>query len=93
MALRSEVLTSTPQGGKVPLLYVYLLVGNSSYGAPVSPEVNGKALQKLKPLDQLKTQDVWATPIEIERRQFGVAFQRIKELGDDVVLAVLRSET
>lgn len=93
MALRSEVLTSTKTGEKVPLLYVYLLVGPNTYGAPVSPLVNGKALQKLNPLEHLKKEQVWITPIEIERRQFGVAFERITELGDDVVLAVLRSET
>jgi hypothetical protein len=91
--LRSEILTSTKEGAKVPLVYVYVLVGSHSYGAPVAPVINGKALVKLKPLEKLKGEEVYAAPLEIERRDFGVAMQRVPELGPEVVIAVLRSET
>jgi hypothetical protein len=91
--LRSEILTSTKEGEKVPLIYVYVIVGEQAYGAPVAPVVNGKELLKLKPLDKLQGDAVLAMPVEIERRQFGVAMQRVVELGEDAVIAVLRSET
>ena len=70
-----------------------MLVGIEAYGATVSPLVNGRAIQKLKPLEKKKGGAVFATPIEIERRQFGVALRHLPELGEDVVIAVLRSET
>lgn len=92
-SLRSEILQNTKSGDKVPLVYVYVLVGSKAYGAPVSPVVNGKAIQELSPLEKTKGGEVFATPIEIERRQFGVALRHMPELGDDVVIAVLRSET
>lgn len=91
--LRSEILTSTKEGDKVPLIYVYVIVGDSAYGAPVAPVVNGRELVKVRPLDKLKGEEMISMPIEIERRQFGVAMRRVPELGDDVVIAVLRSET
>lgn len=92
-SLRSEVLQNTKEGEKVPLLYVYVLTGGKAYGAPVSPEVNGQAILKLDPLKKTKGDKVVGVPLEITRRQFGVALQHFPELGDDVVLAVLRSET
>ncbi len=35
----------------------------------------------------------WAAPLEIEGRSFGVAVRRVAELGPDVAIAALRSET
>ncbi len=43
-ALRSSELSELKQGDKMPLLYVYVLVDQAAYGAPVSPEVNAKAI-------------------------------------------------
>lgn len=93
MSLRSDILGSTEEGHKVPLLYVYLLVGDQSYGTPISPMINGRELLKLKPLEKVKGDEIWTTPITIEGRDFGVAMQRVHELGDNVLIAVLRSET
>jgi hypothetical protein len=93
VALRSEILGNTKEGGKVPLTYVYVIVGDQAYGAPVSPVVNGTAIVKQRPLEKLKGQEIWSTPIEIERRQFGLAVARVPELGPNVAIAVLRSET
>lgn len=92
-SLRSDVLQNTKEGEKVPLLYIYIVAGGKAYGAPVSPEVNGQAILKLNPLEKTKGGKTVAVPLEITRRQFGVALQQFPELGDDVVLAVLRSET
>jgi hypothetical protein len=92
-ALRSEILSNTEEGGKVPLIYVYVIVGNQAYGAPISPEVNAKAIVDRKPLAKAKTAEPFATALEIENRQFGLAVIPLEKLGKDVGVAVLRSET
>ncbi len=92
-ALRSEILQNTKEGEKVPLIYVYVIAGDKAYGAPVSPEVSGKAILDLNPLEKTKEGQVFAAPLEITHRQFGVAVQKFPELGDNVAVAVLRSET
>lgn len=91
--LRSEILTSTKEGEKVPLTYVYVVKGKTAYGAPVAPVINGKELVKLDVVGKTKGEETFAVPLEIEHRSFGVAARRVPELGDDVVIAVLRSET
>lgn len=92
-ALRSDVLAQTKEGGKVPLLYVYVLVGGSAYGAPISPDINGEAILKQKPLDTASAEKPFSTPLEIEGRQFGLAVVPMKSIGKDAGIAVLRSET
>lgn len=93
MALRSEVMGETKSGDKVPLLYVYVIVGDQAYGAPVSPVVNGEEIVKLNPLRKAQGKPMWTGAIEITRRPFGLALTHMPELGSNVVLAVLRSET
>ncbi len=92
-ALRSKVLSDTVEGDKVPLLYVYVVVENQVYGAPVSPQVNAKAISEQKPLERLQGAEPFTTELEIERRGFGLAVQAAPKLGKDVAVAVLRSET
>lgn len=92
-ALRSSILGETEEGAKVPLVYVYVLVGDAAYGAPVAPVVNGKAIQAQKPFEHARGDEAWAIPLEIEGRAFGVAVVRVAELGEQVAIAVLRSET
>jgi hypothetical protein len=92
-ALRSAVMGETVEGDKIPLLYVYVLVGGVAYGGPVAPLVNGKAIVDQHPLERITGDQVWASPLEIEGRTFGVAVVRLTELGPDVAIAVLRSET
>jgi hypothetical protein len=92
-ALRSKLLTETPEGGKVPLIYVYIVVGDAVYGAPVSPQVNAKAIAELKPVSKLKGNEPFTTELEIEGRGFGLVVQGAPKLGKDVGIAVLRSET
>lgn len=91
MGLRSEVLGETKEGDKVPVLYVYVIVGEQAYGAPVSPEVNGAAIVKSKPLEKAQN-GVWISPLEVTNHVFGLAVQKIPELGSNVAVAVLRSD-
>jgi len=55
--------------------------------------VSGKAILKLNPLEKTKEGEVYATPLEITHRQFGVAIRKFPDLGPQVAIAVLRSET
>lgn len=90
--LRSKILSETDEGGKIPLLYVFVVVDQGVYGAPVTPAVNAKAVGDLKPLEHLGNEP-WSTTLEIERRKFGLAVLAVSELGAKVAVAVLRSET
>lgn len=92
-SLRSDVLSHTKEGDKVPLLYVYVLVGGSAYGAPISPTVNADAILKQKPLEKASATAPFAMPLEIEGRQFGLAVVPLSAIGKDAGIAVLRSET
>lgn len=92
-ALRSDVLSSTKEGGKVPLLYVYVLVDGGAYGAPISPSVNGDAILKQKPLEKASAAAPFSVPLEIEGRQFGLAVVPLAPIGKGAGIAVLRSET
>ena len=80
-------------GRKMPLLYVYLVVGDKAYGAPVSPQVNADAIAKQKPLAKLSPGRTFATPLEITGRDFALAARLTPELGPLVAVSVLRSET
>jgi hypothetical protein len=93
MALRSEVLGETKSGEKMPLLYVYVVVDGHVYGTPVSPVVNGEEILKLDPVAKAKGKEMWTGPIEITRRSFGLGLKHMPEFSNDVVVAVLRSET
>lgn len=92
-ALRSDVLTNTKEGGKVPLLYVYVIVDGGAYGAPISPTVNAEAILKQKPLEKATAAAPFAMPLEIEGRQFGLAVVPLAPMGKGAGIAVLRSET
>lgn len=91
LGLRSQVLGDTKEGDKVPVLYVYVIVGDHAYGAPVSPEVNGEAIVKLNPLEKAKD-GVWVSPLEVTNHHFGLAVAKVPELGSNVGVAVLRSD-
>jgi hypothetical protein len=90
--VQSEVITKGPPA-KMPLLYVYVIVDDQAMGAPVSPDVNAKAILDQKVLEKLSGDGVIAIPLEIEGREFGLAARRVPALGKDVAIAVLRSET
>jgi hypothetical protein len=79
--------------GKMPLLYVYVVVGDKAYGAPVSPQVNADAIVKQKPLAKLGPGRTFATTLEITGRSFALAARLTPELGPNICVSVLRSET
>jgi hypothetical protein len=78
---------------KEPLVYVFVVVGKSAFGAPVTPEVNATTIAGLDPLEKTKQGETFSTPLEITGRMYGVAAKRAPSLGNDVAIAVLRSET
>lgn len=93
-AIRDEVTGDVSKhGGKMPLLYVYMVVGKNAYGAPVSPRVNAKAIEKLDPMSHIKGEGVYGTQLNITGRDFGLAVKGLPILGPHIGVAVLRSET
>jgi hypothetical protein len=92
-SVRTTVRSEIGEAGKLPLLYVYIVVGKTAYGAPVSPEVNAKAIAGADPLSKARDQQLFSTQLEITGRDFGLAVERTPALGPDVAVAVLRSET
>lgn len=75
-----------------PLFYVFVVAGKQAFGTRVSPLVNAEAIEKLDPISQLKDGAFTAT-LEITGRSFGLAVRSAPELGPDIAVAVLRSET
>jgi hypothetical protein len=90
-AMRGKVRSES--SGKEPLIYVYMVVGDAVYGAPVSPEINAKVIAEQKPLSKIQGDSSIAIPLEITDRAFGLAVKGTPELGQSVAVAVLRSET
>ncbi|MEZ4232610.1 MAG: hypothetical protein R3B89_25765 [Polyangiaceae bacterium] len=79
--------------GKMPVAYVFVVVGDRVYGAPEAPQVNIDTIAGLSLLSQTQGDSVFSKELEITGRAFGVVGQRVPALGDDVALAILRSET
>jgi len=92
-ALRSDIRSHLGDNDKEPLIYVYVVVENSVFGAPISPTVNADAIKKLSVLTKLGKSDSYKTVLEITGRSFGLGVVSAPSLGKDVAVAVLRSET
>lgn len=88
--VRSEAIADKT---KEPLVYVYVVVEKEAYGAPISPDVNAKAIKDSGLLERASGEAVVDTAQEIEGRDFGIALRRVPALGADVAIAVVRSET
>lgn len=91
-ALRTQIL-DTEKDGPEPLFYVFLVQGKQAFGSRSSPLVNAEAIQKLEPQGRVSGADSVSIQLEITGRSFGLGLRRAPELGDDVLIAVLRSET
>ncbi|HYJ09754.1 MAG TPA: hypothetical protein VEX18_12115 [Polyangiaceae bacterium] len=92
--LRSSVKAEAAAAeSKEPLLYVYVVVEKEVFGAPISPDVNAKAIKDSGLLGRASGEAVVDTAQEIEGRDFGLALKRVPALGQDVAIAVVRSET
>jgi hypothetical protein len=91
--LRSELRAARKDNEHEALVYVYVLVEKDFFGAPVSPEVNARALAGQNLLGKTPGTETSSVELEITGRQFGAAFKRTPELGKDVGIVVMRSET
>jgi hypothetical protein len=78
---------------KEPLVYVYVVVEKEVFGAPISPDVNAKAIKESGLMGRASGESVVDAALEIEGREFGLALRRVPALGPDVAIAVVRSET
>jgi len=92
-ALASHLRSTLGEGQKLPLVYVYMVVGKDVFGAPISPEVNARAIAQLSPLSNASATAPTSFELEIAGRDFGLAVELAPDLGKDVAIAVLRSET
>ena len=92
--LRSTVKSeAVANESKEPLVYVYVVVEKEAYGAPISPDVNAKAIKESGLMGRAAGEAPVDTVQEIEGREFGIALRRVPALGADVAIAVVRSET
>lgn len=92
-SVRSSARSATKDPGKEPLIYAFVIVDGNVYGAPISPEVNARAVHDQDVLSKLHGAEPMTAELEITGRPFGLAAELAPELGDKVALAVLRSET
>ena len=93
-SLRNDLKTvARDKQTKEPLAYVYVVVSDAVYGAPLAPEVNAQAIAKQNPLAKTAGDQTWSTIVEITGREFALAVRRAPDLGENIALAVLRSET
>lgn len=92
--LRSQVKSDAAANQtKEPLVYVYVVVEKEAYGAPISPDVNAKAVKDSGLMGRASGEAIVDAAQEIEGRDFGIALRRVPALGTDVAIAVVRSET
>ena len=92
-ALSTNLRSALTEGEKMPLAYVYIIVDKAVYGTPISPEVNAQAIGALSPLKNASASTPVKFELEIAGREFGLAVELAPDLGKDVAIAVLRSET
>ncbi|MFC1643094.1 hypothetical protein ACFL5O_10505, partial [Myxococcota bacterium] len=91
-SIRGIIRSGLPEHANEPLVYVFVIVGSEVYGAPISPEVDIKAIRDQQPLAKVQGDAVWSIPLTITSRAHGLAVKRTPSLGSDVAVAVLRSE-
>ena len=91
--LSSTLHSELGEGQKMPLAYVYVIVDKDVFGTPISPEVNAQAIAALSPLKSASASAPASFELEITGREFGLAVELAPDLGQNVAIAVLRSET
>jgi hypothetical protein len=91
--LSSNLRSELSQGQKLPLVYVYVIVDKDVFGTPISPEVNAQAIAAVSPLTNASASAPTSFELEIAGRDFGLAVELTPDLGKNVAVAVLRSET
>ncbi len=91
--LRSKLKLALGEYDKMPLVYVFVVVDKTVYGAPVTSLVSQEEVGKLDPLSKLDDSGRFGTTLEITGRGYGLAVKGMPLLGKRVGIAVLRSET
>ena len=91
--LSSNLRSELAEGQKLPLVYVYVIVDKEVFGTPISPEVNAQAIAAVSPLTNASASAPTSFELEIAGREFGLAVELTPDLGKNVAVAVLRSET
>jgi hypothetical protein len=76
----------------LPLIYVFVVVGDRAYGAPATPEVSRQAVEGLGLGSKLAGSPTWQAQTEITGRGYGVGAARATSLCERCSLVVLRSE-
>ncbi|MCL2726246.1 MAG: hypothetical protein FWD69_17630 [Polyangiaceae bacterium] len=84
-------ITREGENGKLPVFYVFVFDREAVYGARGTPAVNEKTLADMNLVDKT-AQGLGHGTVTITDRAFGWAAARVPKLGDDVGIAVLRSE-
>jgi hypothetical protein len=92
-ALRGELRSALGEHDKLPLVYVFMVVDDAVYGAPMSPDVNIQEIKKLDVLSKAKGAEPFSAELDITGRAFGLAARELSEFGPKVALVVLRTET
>jgi len=92
-SIRTQLRSSLKEHAKLPLVYVFVIVDGAVYGAPVTPDVNMQEIEKLKLQDKVKGDAPFGAELEITGREFGLAARALPEIGPNVALVVLRTET
>lgn len=77
--------------GKMPVLYVFVFDKDGVYGARGTPPTDEKVLAEQSLTSKTEAGPI-DSPLTIEDRPFGYAAARVKKLGPDVGIVVLRSE-
>ncbi len=90
-ALRSHIYDADKPDKS--LMYVFVVEGKQAFGTRVSPVVNAEAIEKLDPMSHLDGSGNFGAVLEITGRSFGLAVKKVPALGENVAVAILRSET
>ena len=91
MAKREVVEAAKQSGRPAPLVYVFALKGAKAYGAPLTPDVDADALEKLDLLGKTSA-GPWRGRVEITGRTDGAAAVRTPDLAPDTGVAVILSD-
>jgi hypothetical protein len=89
--IRSELMGK--RGEKEPLVYVFVVVGKAAYGAPVTPEVSATTVAERGGLAKDTESEPFTEQLQLTGRTYGLSVHRAPQLGANVGIAVLRSET
>jgi hypothetical protein len=91
--LRSELRSARESQDKEPLVYAFVVVEGEAYGAPITPDVNLRAVRDQAFTKKAVGDAPLRVELEITGRDFGAAYLPTPALGPATGIAVLRSET